>query len=173
MVLFRVEQEVWGGIGLVSLGAAWISRCSPQGNSVLLSTKSDLLVQHTNNYTLERDTDYLHKPGCLVGLHKSNTPHWTFHAIIYRGSELVFFQGQPLDYLVISTQVSQSLANFSTWSGKGLHLVRVFLIHRHDFKYYNEDSSAVGYKDLESFAKLSMYTNTYINVFIYCIPKSC
>lgn len=36
-----------------------------------------------------------------------------------------------------------------------------FLILRHDLQYYNEDSSAVGYTDLESFAKLSMYTSTF------------
>lgn len=46
-----------GRAGLVSPGIAWISMCSPQGNSILLSSKSDLLcgVQQANNYTLERD----------------------------------------------------------------------------------------------------------------------
>lgn len=55
--------------------------------------------------------------------------------------------------------------------GKGLPLG--FLTLRHNLKYYNVYSSAVGFTDLESFAKLSMYTYTYINILIYYIPKAC
>lgn len=57
--------------------------------------------------------------------------------------------------------------------GKGLRLGRVFLTHRHDLMYYYEDNSAIGYTDLEFFAKLSMYTYTYIDILIYYIPEPC
>lgn len=67
-----------------------------------------------------------------------------------------FYHGWLVSMRVVSMQVV-SAADLTYAKGKGPYLDRGLFGCRCDFWYYNEDSSAKGYMDLKSFAKLAMY----------------